>query len=371
MNLARSAVLKMLDRAGIELGGSAPWDIVVHDERFYARVFSDGSLGLGESYSEGWWDAERIDLFIERLFRADIRTSPYTLPQLLLAARTRLVNLQSRFGSQAVIRNHYDLGNDLYQAFLDPYLQYSCGYFKGTADLATAQRQKLKLICDKLHLQPGERLLDIGCGWGGLAQYAAQEHQADVVGVTLSEKQAMLARERVRGLPVEIRVQDYRDVHDGPFDKAVSVGMFEHVGYKNYRTYFERVFSLLPDDGVFLLHTIGQNETWKTGDPWVEKYIFPGGMLPSPSQIADAVEGLFVIEDWHNFGPYYHTTLRAWDDRFQEAFPKLKEQYPDPFFRTFRYYLNSFAGAFKARRIHLWQIVLKKRPADAVFETVR
>ena len=364
-------VARVLHAAGIEINGKNPWDIRVHDERFFKRVLVHGSLGLGEAYMEGWWDAERVDLFIERVLRSGKIASDVTLPLLGLRVKSFLSNLQSRRGAKKVIHEHYDFSNDFYASFLDPHMQYSCAYFKDTDDLAEAQLKKMELVCKKLHLKKGDRVLDIGCGWGGLVKYIATTYGCSVVGITLSEKQAAYARASVQGLPVEIKVSDYRDVHDGSFDKIVSVGMFEHVGVKNYPTFFKSVDRLLAPHGLFLLHTIGQNITYSVGEPWVEKYIFPGGQLPSPQHIAKHSEGLFVLEDWHNFGPYYHQTLRAWDERFQKNRAEIEVAHSPRFYRMFRYYFNSFAGSFKARRIQLWQIVFTKGADDVVYPSVR
>ncbi len=320
---------------------------------------------------EKWWDCKRIDLFIEKLLRSGKHANEITLPLVLLILKSRLLNLQSRVRAKKVIKEHYDLSNELYQSFLDPHMQYSCAYFKDTEDLATAQEQKMDLICRKLQLKKTDRVLDIGCGWGGLARYAAEKYGCSVVGITLSQKQATYAKERGKDLPVEIRVQDYRDLTGETFDKILSVGMFEHVGHKNYYHFMKVVHGILADDGLFLLHTIAQNERSSSVNPWVEKYIFPGGMLPAISQIGAASEKFFVMEDWHNFGPYYHKTLHAWDEKFQKNRAQIEKQYSETFYRMFRYYFNSFAGAFKARRIQLWQIVFSKGGQDRVYQSVR
>ena len=371
MSQAKKAVADVLNKAGIEINGPNDWDIQIHDERFYSRVLLHGSLGLGEAYMEKWWDCKRIDLFIERLLRSGKYANEINIPSVFLSIKNRLFNLQSKIGAKKVVHAHYDLSNELYQTFLDPHMQYSCAYFKNTDDLNTAQMQKMELICKKLELKKGDRVLDVGCGWGGLARHMATTYGCSVVGITISEKQAEFARTHCAGLPVEIRVQDYRDVIDEKFDRIVSVGMFEHVGYKNYRSFMEKMATLLRDDGLFLLHTIGQNVSIKTGNPWVEKYIFPGGMLPSIAQIGRASEGLFVVEDWHNFGPYYHKTLLAWDKNFQQGWSRIEKQYSETFYRMFRYYFNSFAGTFAARRIQLWQVVLSKSERKDIYESIR
>jgi len=367
---AKEAVTKIFDLAGVGINGHKPWDIQVRDERLYRRLLSHGSLGLGEAYMEKWWESERIDLFIEKLLRINAEKT-ITLPFILLVIKARLFNLQSRFLARKVVNAHYDLSNDLYMSFLDPYNQYSCGFFKNTDDLNTAQTQKLDLICKKLRLKKDDSVLDIGCGWGGFAKYAAENYGCRVVGITISDEQFKYASKYVAGLPVEIRKQDYRDLSGEKFNKIASIGMMEHVGCKNYRKFMEVVHACLADDGLFLLHTIGGNDTVSRGEPWSDKYIFPNGMLPSIKQLGEASERLFVMEDWHNFGPYYYQTLLAWDRNFKKNWPKIRNQYSETFYRMFHYYFNSFAGAFKARHIALWQIVFSKGKSDKVYEPVR
>lgn len=357
MSQSKSFLMKLLSRAGIRVDGPNPWDIRVHDDRLYQNVVARRNLALGEAYTAGWWDCERVDEFIFRVLRsgADRRVRG-SLRLACEAVPAFLFNMQSPARAGEVARRHYDLGNELFSAFLDPYMQYSCAYFKETDDLAGAQERKLALLCGKLDLRPGERLLDIGCGWGGLARYAAEKYGCHVVGVNISQRQIEFAREFCAGLPVEIRDCDYR-LLDEPFDKIVSVGMFEHVGCKNYREFMRVVARCLKPGGLFLLHTIGGNASTRSCDPWIEKYIFPNGMLPSIAQIARAIEGVFVMEDWHNLGPNYDPTLMAWLRNFRAAWPRLKERYGERFSRMWEYYLQSCAGAFRARDIQLWQIV--------------
>jgi cyclopropane-fatty-acyl-phospholipid synthase len=370
MSREKATAEEILGKAGVLISGSRPWDIQIHNHALYERVMSQGVLGLGEAYMEKWWDCDRIDLFVERILRSGYATS-LTLPAILLSLRARFFNLQSKFGAKKVAEEHYDLSNKLYFSFLDPYNQYSCGYFKNTDDLNTAQEQKLDLICRKLQLQKDDRVLDIGCGWGGFAKYAAGKYGCSVVGITISKEQAAYAKEFTARVPIEIRIQDYRDLQDEKFDKIVSVGMLEHVGYKNYRTLLRTAYDSLKEDGLFLLHTIGQNASSASGNPWIHKYIFPNGMLPSLTQISRASEKLFIIEDLHNFGPYYSKTLRAWDANFQKNWTCLANEHSETFYRMFRFYFNSCAGAFRARRTQLWQIVLSKGASDAVYTSAR
>jgi len=369
-NRTKSFVEQQLAGTDIAINGNRPWDIQVHDERLYGRVLAQGTLGLGESYMDGWWDAEAVDQFIYRLVTASVQDKfPTDLALIGSIVRGKLLNMQ-RLKIREVGEKHYDIGNDLYGAMLDPRMIYSCGYWQDATDLAGAQEAKLDLICRKIGLQPGMRILDIGSGWGGFLQFAAERYGVSGVGITISKEQAALANQRTRGLPVETLLMDYQSL-EGKFDRVISIGMFEHVGYKNYNAYFTKARSLLVDDGLMLLHSIGGNQTSTHGDPWSEKYIFPNGMLPSIAQIGAAIEGRFVMEDWHNFGADYDRTLMAWHENFVAAWPRLKDQYDERFHRMWRYYLLSFAALFRARNIGLWQVVLSPRGVTGGYTTVR
>jgi len=249
-------------------------------------------------------------------------------------------------------------------------MNYSCGYWKDVDNLDDAQDAKLELSCKKLGLKPGMRVLDIGCGWAGFGKYAADKYGVEVVGVTVSKEQKKLAEKLCKGLPVEIRLQDYREL-DEKFDRIISIGMIEHVGKKNYREYMKVSHRCLKENGLFLLHTIGSNISRFTGEPWLDKYIFPNGMLPSVKQLAKAVERLFVIEDVHNFGSYYDTTLMAWYDNFITHWDEIKNQYDERFYRMWSYYLLCCAGAFRARRNQLWQVVLSKDGVRGGYKSIR
>ncbi|MGL5631778.1 MAG: cyclopropane fatty acyl phospholipid synthase [Azovibrio sp.] len=350
----------MLSQAEVEINGPVPSDIQVRNPGFFKRVLQQGSLGLGESYMHGWWECERLDEFFTRILRAGLADQiPLCWRDALRIFGARLFNLQSRARAWIVGKAHYDVGNDLFIRMLDPYMQYSCAYWEGTDNLEDAQLAKLKMICEKLQLKPGMRLLDIGCGWGGLAEYVARYYGATVHGVTISAEQQKMAQARCAGLDVTISLQDYRDLHQ-QYDRIVSVGMFEHVGPRNYATYFGVVNRLLKPDGIFLLHTIGSNKTNHNVDPWINRYIFPNGCLPSIRHIAKASERHFVMEDWHNFGADYDRTLMAWHQRFVAAWPDISSEYSERFKRMFTYYLNACAGAFRARDIQLWQVVFTR-----------
>ncbi|VEI61394.1 cyclopropane fatty acyl phospholipid synthase [Serratia rubidaea] len=357
-------VEEMLAKAGITINGNQAFDIQVNNPQLFKRVLQEGSLGFGESYMDGWWECERLDMLFSRLLRAGVdERLPKNIADIARIAYARLFNRQSRKRAWQVGKEHYDIGNDLFSRMLDPYMQYSCGYWKQATTLAQAQQDKLQMICEKLQLKPGMTLLDIGCGWGGLAQYAAQHYGVKVFGVTISAEQQKMAQQRCAGLDVEILLQDYRDLHQ-QFDRIVSVGMFEHVGPKNYDTYFSVAARNLRPDGLFLLHTIGSNQTDLNVDAWIDKYIFPNGCLPSVKHIADASEGRFVMEDWHNIGADYDRTLMAWLDNFKRAWPELAADYSERFERMFTYYLNACAGAFRSRNIQLWQVLFSPKGVE-------
>lgn len=365
---AKALVTELMEKAGVQLDGSNQWDLQVKDERFYSQILRFKSLGLGESYMAGWWDCHRVDELIAKVLEADI--SDAIRGNLRMAkdyVLHMLLNYQTRKKAKIVAEKHYDLGNALYQAMLDKEMIYSCGYWHQAETLDQAQINKLELACQKLQLKPGMRLLDVGCGWGGLAKYAAQNYGVKVVGITISKEQKALADVRCKGLDVDIRLQDYREIHE-KFDRIVSVGMFEHVGYKNYAIFMRKMAHLLNDNGLFLLHTIGNNLTTVYGDEWLTKYIFPHGMLPSISHIGKSIEGLFVMEDWHNFGAHYDKTLLAWHKNFNAHWDQLKSQYDEKFYRMWNYYLLACAGSFRARKNQLWQVLLSKKGIAGGFQ---
>ncbi len=353
-------VQDLLSRADVTINGERPWDIQVYNEHFFPRVLAEGSLGFGETYMDEWWDCERLDELIHRILLADLESyiKPWNIYFALLKAK--LFNLQNRSRAFINSQHHYDIGNDLYQCMLDKLLVYSCGYWKNASSLDEAQEAKLDLVCRKLHLEPGMRVLDIGCGWGGTAKFMAEQYQVDVVGITVSKKQAVFAQELCKGLPVEIHLKDYRSLR-GTYDRLVSIGMVEHVGYKNYETFMCIAGSCLKDDGLFLLQTIGVNRAVKETDPWIGRYIFPNSVLPSAQQINAAAEKYFVLEDWHNFGVDYDKTLVHWFKNFHANWNRLKKKYSERFYRMWKYYLLSCAGAFRARKHQLWQIVLSPK----------
>jgi cyclopropane-fatty-acyl-phospholipid synthase len=351
----------LLDLANVKLNGSNPWDIQVHNKGFFDRVLAESSLGLGESYLDGWWDCESIDELINRLLlaRLDVKVKGnWKITYHVL--RSKFLNLQAPSKAYEVGEKHYDLGNELYSAMLDKRLNYTCGYWKNASNLDEAQETKLELVCRKIGLKPGMKVLELGCGWGSFAKYAAEKYGAEVLGVTVSKEQVALGMQLCKGLPVELRLQDYREVQ-GKFDAVISIGIMEHVGYKNYHVYMDVVDRCLKEDGIAFIHTIGGNESATIGEAWAIKYIFPNGMLPSIAQLGKAMEKRMVMEDWHNFGPDYDKTLMAWHANFIAAWPRLKDKYNDRFYRMWRYYLLSNAGSFRSRYEQLWQIVMTRQ----------
>lgn len=372
MTAIKKKLTHELEKAGITVNGNHPFDIQVNDERIYSRVFLHGTLGLGEGYMDGQWDCDDLAGFFTRALISGADQSHPDFATKLLSLSQKLINDQSIHKSRRVGEQHYDLGNDLYAAMLDKRLVYTCGYWKGAKNLDEAQENKLRLICEKLRLKPGQRILDVGCGWGSFAKYAAENYGVSVVGITISKEQVEFGRELCKGLPVDLRLLDYRDLKKEfpePFDHIVSIGMFEHVGVKNYDIYMKTLREVLKPEGLFLLHTIGGGGA----DPWINKYIFPGGYLPRIEEISKSTNGRFIVEDWHNFGADYDRTLVAWYENFNAAWAELKAtgKYTDRFYRMWRYYLLCCAATFRARNTQLWQIVLSPNGVPGGYESVR
>ena len=360
-SFAERRINQLLEPTSVAINGTNPWDPQIKNPAFYKRVMVNGSLGLGESYMDGWWECAQLDEMYNRMLRSPHIRGRAFVAYLLPYLRSLFGNLQKKTRAFQVGEEHYDLGNDLYQAMLDERMVYTCGYWRNADNLNQAQCDKLELVCRKLDLQKGMRVLDIGCGWGSFAKYAAEKYAVEVVGVTVSKEQVQLGTSHCRGLPVKLRLQDYRDLNE-KFDAIVSLGMFEHVGHKNHRIYMRAVERCLDSGGKFLLHTIGKNHSRVGVDPWISKYIFPNGEIPSLRQISAALESLMVIEDVHNFGADYDKTLMAWFNNFDNAWPQLRRNYSERFYRMWKYYLHVCAGAFRARNLQLWQIVISNRP---------
>ncbi|MCP5349079.1 MAG: cyclopropane fatty acyl phospholipid synthase [Gammaproteobacteria bacterium] len=365
----REKVETLLESVDIRIGGDRPWDLRIHDPRVFDAAASQGTIGVGEAYMEGWWDCEALDEFFNRILRTDLPARVASFRDRLFLLKSYLFNMQSGSRAFKVGRQHYDAGNDLYERMLDRRMIYSCGYWRDADTLDSAQEAKLDLVFRKLGLRPGMRILDIGCGWGGAAGYAAEKYGVEVVGVTISREQMELASERCRNLPVEIRLQDYHALHE-QFDAIYSIGMFEHVGHKNYRQYFRIVRRCLADDGLFVLHTIGNRHSNVATDPWIEKYIFPNSVTPSIRLIGRATEDLLVMEDWQNFRNDYDRTLQSWDRNINRAWDELPD-YDEAFRRMWHFYLMCSAGSFRSGNNQLWQIVFSKNGTPERYDAPR
>ena len=366
----------LLEEAGVTIGGSAPWDIQVHDPRWFKRVLSQPSLGLGESYMDGWWDCEELDAFFFRLMRHADVTKMYGMGTIIKFYLRNLWNCQSILKSRKVADLHYNLGNDLYQPMLGSSMAYTCAYWQPGHDLTQAQKNKYDLVCRKLDLQPGERVLELGCGWGGFAHYAATHYGVEMDSVNISTEQMAYAATLCKDLPVHLHTCDYRhhtayNPQGRLFDKVVSIGMCEHVGYKNYGNFMKLARAQLKNDGLFLMHTIGKNRTLRFTDPWIQKYIFPEGQLPTVKALSRASEGYFVIEDLHNFSAHYDKTLMAWDNNFKQHWAQIKDGYDERFYRMWHYYLTTCAAGFRSRRLQLWQFVFSPQGKVGGYDSLR
>lgn len=357
---AQDVCRDLLASAGVTVGGDQPWDIQVHDDRLWSRVLRDGTLGAGEAYEEGWWDTPALDQFIDRVMRVRLgETLRENWMIVAHAVRARILNLQSITRSFDNGQRHYDIGNDLYEAMLGGRLLYTCAYWPNAKTLDEAQDAKLDLVCRKIGLKPGMRVLDLGCGWGGFAAFAAERYQVSVTGFTVAQEQVKWAHDHYPNLPIDIRLDDYRNA-TGTYDAVVSIGLMEHVGWKNYRSYMELADRLLAPGGVAFVHTIAANRPRAHIDPWFDKYIFPNAVLPTLARLTAAMEDIFVAEDVHNIGEDYDLTLMAWWNNFDAAWPTLRAKYGDAFYRRWKYYLLACAGAFRSRAQQLFQLVMTR-----------
>ncbi|MGC6520757.1 MAG: cyclopropane fatty acyl phospholipid synthase [Candidatus Puniceispirillaceae bacterium] len=373
--IVETRVKNLAALAGVTVNGAGAGDIRIKDKRTFTLVARQGTLGLGEAYMAGYWDCDDLETFFEKVFTANLgRSVKEGAGVVWTRILGRLTNIQTASNTRNLADTHYNVSNEMFEAMLGPTMAYSCAYWPEAADLDTAQLAKYDLVCRKLGLTENDRLLDIGCGWGGFARYAAATYGCHVTGLTISGEQARYARELCRGLPVTILCRDYRhmpDCLDGDttFTKVSSIGMFEHVGHKNYRLFMRQVADRLVDDGLCLLHTIGCYRTLDfASSPWIEKYIFPSSMLPSLSHVSQASEGLLVLEDLQDIGYNYHRTLMCWHDRFEDYWHRRTHGQPlpkvwgseDVFYRMWRFYLISTATSFRLRRTPVWQFVFSK-----------
>ena len=358
---SKQVAQKILARLDVQINGNRPWDIQVNNPDFFNRILAGGSLALGESYMDGWWRCEALDQLFDKILSTRIDKQVKKEKHILsVILRAKIINAQSKSKAYIIGKRHYDIGNRLFSIMLDKGMNYSCGYWEKATTLDHAQEAKLDLICQKLLLKPGMTVLDIGCGWGGFAKWAAEKYDVKVLGITVSREQVKFAEEYCKELNVRIELRDYRDLKE-KFDRIVSIGMFEHVGSKNYKTFMKVVRRCLKADGLFLLHTIAGNTSVHSLDPWISKYIFPNSMLPSAKQISSASERILVLEDWHSLGQYYDQTLMAWHHNFTKNWEKVKDLYDKRFYRMWTYYLLSCAAGFRSRRNQLWQIVFSKK----------
>ncbi|OGH88421.1 MAG: cyclopropane-fatty-acyl-phospholipid synthase [Candidatus Magasanikbacteria bacterium RIFOXYC2_FULL_42_28] len=371
-NSLKDHAQRILDLADIKINGNRPWDIKVHNENTYKRVFAQGTMGLGESYMDGWWDVENLDQFVDRIIRIQLNKKILTPSLIFNVFKAKILNRQKKSRAFEVGEKHYDVGNDLYKLMLGKRMIYTSGYWKNTQDLDEAENAKLELVCKKINLEKGMTILDIGCGWASFAKYAAEKYDAKVTGVTVSKEQAELGKKLCAGLPVEIILQDYRDIDTTKkYDRVVSIGMIEHVGPRNYKKYFEIIKKCLKDDGLFLLESFSCYWGISQSDPFSDKYIFPNGSIPQLGQIVKVTEKLFVIEDCHNFGDDYDKTLMAWYHNFINNWDKVKNNYNEKFFRMWSYFLLSFAGLFRSRSVQNWHIVFSKKGVPGGYTSIR
>ena len=373
--MARLASL--LAKADIEIDGGRPWDIQIKDDRAVRRILSEPSLGAGESYMEGYWECARLDEFFFRVLRGLKPKEIYHFTTLFVYwLKNFFINPQSPRYSKRVAEQHYNIDNELYIAMLGKSMAYTCAYWRNAQTLDEAQFAKYDLICRKLNLHADEKVLELGCGFGGFAKYAAENYGVSVVGINISSEQLRYARGACRNLPIQFFECDYRDVKRyNPdrirFDKVVSIGLSEHVGYQNYRQFLQIARENLQEDGLFLLHTIAKNFSHHFSDPWIQKYIFPHGMLPTLKMITGLSEPYFITEDVHNIGADYDKTLMAWDHNFENSWPSLCSRHDERFRRMWRYYLLSCAGGFRARTMQLYQLVLSPRGVLDGYRSIR
>lgn len=337
-----------------EMETKRDWDIIVYNyDKLWEGAYN-GTLGIGEAFVNKYWDCKSLDILYTELM--DMQKIISKLNNKIDTTN----NLQTREKSFEVQNIHYNIDYNFYTKMLGPSMAYSCGYWKNANTLDEAQFNKFKLICEKLELKRTDHVLDIGCGYGSLMLYITQNYGCKCTGVNISKEQLRYAKKLCKDYPITFLECDYRDIPNYKYDKIVSVGFCEHVGYKNYDKFMDVVEKNLKDDGLFLLHTIGGNVSTTCGDAWLDKYIFPNGMLPSISQLSKAMEGKFVMEDWHNFGLDYDKTLMSWYDNYTHAKNNGNIVVSDKFDRIWKYYLLSCAGCFRSRLCQLWQIVLSK-----------
>lgn len=356
-----------LEQADIQVEGSRPWDIKICHPGFFKCIMQQGLLGLGESYMDGWWECERLDIFVYKFLSGQLDEAlPTHLHDILKFFSAKLLSIRSDENNSKRGHNDYEIGDDIFAIMLDSYMQYSCGCWRQATCLNEAQTAKLDMMCEKLQLTPGMRVLDIGCGWGGTAEYMARHYDVYVEGITDSTEQQKIAQARCEGLNVTIMLGDFRDPLDDQFDRIIALGTLQNIGLKSYKTFFEWVASCLRPDGFFLLQSIGSGQLVNHIGPWINKYIFPGGCLPSGEQIIHSTQPYLHIEDWINLGEDYDKTFMAWEKRINTAWPELRHHYSPKFKRMLDYYLCSCAGFLRARKLNMWEVVFSRNDAKKI-----
>ncbi len=349
--------------------GSGPAvSMEIHDSGFFRRLATRGKLGVGESYTASEWDSDDLVGLFELLLRnAAAAADRHARVRRLLEARPRLNRRNGLPGARRNIAYHYDLGNDLFRLMLDETMTYSCAIFEREDEsLADAQRRKYRRICEQLRLEPGDRVLEIGCGWGGFARFAAQEYGCSVTGLTISAEQAAVARERTAGLDVRIFEQDYR-LHEGSYTKIASIEMLEAIGERQFPTYFETIDRLLEPGGTACIQTIlvpdDRWDRYRKAPDWIERYVFPGCLIPSLTALTRAMtrSSRLMVHEVDEIGSHYAETLRRWRMNFHERIDDVRALgYDERFERTWDFYLAFSEAAFRTRALRDVQLTLTR-----------
>ena len=366
-----SLVLRLADGSRRRFGAGEPVHVDVFDERVFARIATRGGIGLGEGYTAGEWRADDLVALFELLL-ANAETGRERHPRLtrLLQSRPRPNRRQGLFAARRNIAAHYDLGNELFRLMLDPSMTYSCGFFEPGDSLEDAQLRKLRRVCDKLALRPGDRVLEVGCGWGSFALVAAGEYGAHVTGLTLSAAQAGLARERIAaaglGERVTIREEDYR-VHVGSYAKVASIEMIEAIGDRQFSRFFAAIDRFLEPGGVACVQSIlvpdERYPRYRRSPDWIERHVFPGCLIPSLSALTAAMAraSRLTVAGLEEIGDHYAETLRRWRERFHASLDEVRALgYDERFVRTWDFYLAFCEAAFRVRWLRDAQIVLTR-----------